>query len=188
MKTSLKADAQAIGRWVARVVKSPEAHELLGPMIPDRRNSWTRGGCCVLAMALHEYLGRGNLMMVSRRGGVVHIMLELGGVFIDADGPHTKGEVETTWGNPMGSPAAVAPFDAGLANQSGVRCPDPEPFVWYLERVQPRIRFSGLGSSGYDVPMARSRSRGRMGAFNPTMRVAFGRRSDWDPPMSFATH
>jgi len=159
MKTSLEADAEAIGRWVVGVVGRPEVHGLLGAMIPDRRNSWTRGGCCVLAMALQEYLGRGKLMMVSRGGGVVHVMLELGGVLIDADGAHTQAGVETTWGNPMGSPASVAPFDAGLANQSGVRCPDPEPIVWYLERVQPRMRFYPRGS------------------FDPTMRVDLGRRT-----------
>ena len=159
MKTFLEADAEAIGRWVTRVVKSPEAHELLGPMIPDRKNSWTQGGCCVLAMALQEYLGRGKLMMMTRGGTVVHVLLELGGVLIDAEGAHTKAGVESAWTNPMGAPANVVPFDAGLADQSGVRCPDPGPFVWYLERIQPRMRFY------------------RSGSFDPTQRVDFGRRT-----------
>lgn len=126
-------------------------------MIPSKRNSWTRGGCCVLAMALQQFLGRGKLWSLVRGGGVVHVVLELEpGVFIDADGAHTEDELQDTWSStrlPGWREPYLEPFDLERAADNGVKCPDPWPLVQYFLRVANR------------------------GTFSPTMRVDYATRS-----------
>jgi hypothetical protein len=155
--------ARAIGKWVRSVVNTKGAHAVLGPMIPDRRNSWTRGGCCALAIALQEYLGRGTLWMVTRDKDVVHVVLELGGLYIDADGAHTASGLRRAWGSTtgvgtiridyLGTTADLEPFDAQRADASGVKCPDPGPLVRYFQRLHHGFRFSQR--LWYAEPMAR---------------------------------
>lgn len=150
----MAASPKAIGKWVTQAVHRPEAYAILGPMIPKKRNSWTRGGCCVLAMALQRYLRRGRLMMLQRDGELVHVVLELDGYFIDADGAHTEDELENEWGRvpTMGSiwrNAIVLPFDGEKLAHDGVECPDPTPIVRYFRKVGKGVRFSSAGGPWY---------------------------------------
>lgn len=123
----------------------PDAYKLLGPMIKPKPNSWTRGGCCVFAMALQEHLGRGELKMIERNGKVVHVVLKLGRKYVDGDGVHTKTELMSDWSDrPILTRAQELPLrkegtrlldlDVKAARKSGVRCPSPTKIVRYLER------------------------------------------------------
>jgi hypothetical protein len=135
--------ARDLGRAIRRAVKSDEAYAILG-----KHGTWTAGGCWILAAALKRLLGRRSRLAVVRRGEepvAQHILVELDGVFLDADGASTEEQLLRRWRDLEGvqSPGVTAltadmarraradsiPFSAGKARRLAA----------YLSRAIPAI-------------------------------------------------
>lgn len=124
--------AKDFGHAVAKVVHTEEAYVVLAPLIAPKPTSWSRGGCCALALALHE-IRPGELCMVVRRGKPVHVVYVDGEVYIDAEGPQTLDELEHRWSLPS-APAKVQGLDRMMLQKAGIKCPPPGALVEYLEQ------------------------------------------------------
>lgn len=124
--------AKSFGDAVAKAVNTEEACIVLGPLIAPKPTSWSRGGCCALALALHE-IRPSELRMVVRRGKPVHVVYVDGDTYIDAEGPQTLEELEARWSMPRG-PARVQKLDRLMLQRAGVKCPPPGALVEYLEK------------------------------------------------------
>lgn len=125
-----KLSPEEFGREIAKVVQTDEAYEILGPLIAPKPNSWSRGGCCALALALQQ-IRPSQLRMVVRRSRPVHVVYVDGDIYIDAEGPQTIEELEMRWSLPS-APARVKDLDPDLLERADIKCPHPEPLVEYL--------------------------------------------------------
>jgi len=104
------SSAHDFGRAVMGAVHTDEAYSVLAPLIAPKPTSWSRGGCCALALALQR-VRPAQLRMVVRRGRPVHVVYVDGDVYIDAEGPQTLDELEAKWSMPA-SPARVRKLDS----------------------------------------------------------------------------
>jgi len=130
--------AKAFGDAVVKAVHTEEAYVILGPLIAPKPTSWSRGGCCALALALHE-LRPAELRMIVRRGKPVHVVYVDGDTYIDAEGPQTLDELEARWSLPR-APARVHKLDKLMLQRAGVKCPPPGALVEYLEQRVGRLQ------------------------------------------------
>jgi hypothetical protein len=85
--TNQLPDATTFGRWIKRILDTPEAYEVLGPV-----GTWQAGGCWILAEAIQKVLGpKAKLVAIaSTRTPVEHVVVEFDGKYIDADGAFTE--------------------------------------------------------------------------------------------------
>ena len=146
MSVGWMRDPKRFGERLAITVHHPEAYEILRPMVRPKPGDWMKGGCCVLAKALQQYLGFGELWMViinrgvgPRDGEIVHVVLKVDNSYFDAEGCHSKSGLIKAWKQWYSqSGISLRPFDAAAARREGLSCPNPQPIVRYLERRMSR--------------------------------------------------
>jgi hypothetical protein len=126
------------GERLSKAVHHPEAYKILGPMIAPKPNDWMNGGCCVLAKALYQWFGTGELWMVIRNGEIVHVVLKIGNCYFDAEGCHSKTGIIRDWKESWGHDIKLRPYNEAAAIREGLSCPDPRPIVQYLDRAMRR--------------------------------------------------
>ena len=109
--------ARDLGRAIRRAVKSDEAYAILG-----KHGTWTEGGCWILAAALKRLLGRRSRLAAVRRSDepvAQHILVELDGAFLDADGISTREQLLRRWRDLEGIPnPSVTAMTAEMARRA----------------------------------------------------------------------
>jgi hypothetical protein len=82
------------GRRLRRLLQTDEAYEILGPDGGD----WTAGGCWVLGEALTAWAGSAaGRYVVIDYGTPHHMVIRLGGLYVDGDGASTKRSLLKRW-------------------------------------------------------------------------------------------
>jgi len=79
-------------KGLKRTLRTNAAYEVLG----DKVDTWTSGGCLLLATTLHEMFG-GELRGVWSNGILQHAVLKIGDVYVDADGTSTETQILARW-------------------------------------------------------------------------------------------
>ncbi len=82
-------------------------------------DTWTAGGCWVLAAALHSILPRSSLVAVTDDGVVQHVLVRWSGRYWDADGGSSKQALLRRWRDVEGLRAPrLEEFDASVEEDS----------------------------------------------------------------------
>lgn len=103
-------ESRTLGRLkgLKRVLSTNAAYEVLG----DKVDTWTSGGCLLLATTLHELFG-GELCGVWSNGILQHAVVKIGDAYVDADGISTETQLLARWRTQEGLASPVlGPYEA----------------------------------------------------------------------------
>jgi hypothetical protein len=90
-------NAQTLGKALKRYFRSDRAYELLDSSKETKGTSWQSGGCWPLAEALHSLLPGSELVAVVSDGVQHHVLVNLHGWYLDADGASSQRALLSRW-------------------------------------------------------------------------------------------
>lgn len=79
-----------VGQQLARAMRTNAAYRILG----DEFETWTTGGCWILADALCQIWPDAELWAITSNWGVEHVVAKRGDLYYDADGAVTEEELK----------------------------------------------------------------------------------------------
>lgn len=114
------ATPSQLHRALRAFFKAPETWRLLEAV--ERGYGFIDGGCWDVALALHSWLGTGELVIVAGHHKTVeHVLLRVGDRYLDADGASDKKALLRRWRElELVREPRVVPFDETAVRGAGV--------------------------------------------------------------------
>ncbi len=92
------------------------------PLLPPGYEDWETGGCGILAQALHRWIGPGSKKYAVMGGGRMwHVVVHVGGCYLDGKGASTEKELLSRWKQKIGGEAHLHPFR--VKESGNIECP-----------------------------------------------------------------
>lgn len=115
-------NVRTLGKALKKYLSSDRAYELIDSFEDTKGSTWLSGGCWALAQALHSVLPGSELVAVVDDGVQHHVLVNLHGWYMDADGVSSQTVLLKRWRDTEGlRRPSVKPFRQEHAE--GLVCP-----------------------------------------------------------------